>query len=136
MSQTNTLAHLVSQIQRLTKPNPAAACTTAGDGDIEREGGNEDPKEEADSNDLERGGVGLQSNNAIVTDPPGQFHMSRMQILSATNPPRLVINGATRVPTASPSQPRATPSPDQPLSTPPLVLIFEILIWIFFLRFD
>ncbi|GFY90486.1 plasma-membrane choline transporter family protein [Actinidia rufa] len=95
-------------------------------GDEEREeGGNEDPKEEAEANDLERGEVGIKSKNATITDPPMQFHMSRMQRLSDTNPLRLVINGATRVPTASPaqprvtpSQPRATPSPAQPLPTP------------------
>ncbi|XAR63474.1 hypothetical protein NMG60_11023418 [Bertholletia excelsa] len=52
--------------------------------------------------------------------------MSRMQGLSATNPLRLVMNSATRVPplsphprsTPSPAQSRATPSPAQPRATP------------------
>lgn len=75
--------------------------------------------------DLERGevpvGIPQAQDSSTRTNPPEQFHMSRMQRLSATNPLRLVINGATRVPTVPSSQPRAAPAPahaQPPLSTP------------------
>ncbi|XP_047314474.1 CTL-like protein DDB_G0274487 [Impatiens glandulifera] len=73
--------------------------------------------------DIERGevaGGGVNPTETTTTqiNPPGDVHMSRMQRLSATNPLRLVIDSNLRVPTLSPSQPRATNStPSQPRAT-------------------
>ncbi|KAF7153622.1 hypothetical protein RHSIM_Rhsim01G0126000 [Rhododendron simsii] len=98
------------------------------EGHIEDETEEEEEEEEEEDldivrDDLERGevpvGIPQAQDSSTRTNPPEQFHMSRMQRLSATNPLRLVINGATRVPTVPSSQPRAAPSPAQPpLSTP------------------
>ncbi|CAH1440519.1 unnamed protein product [Lactuca virosa] len=71
--------------------------------------------------DLEKGEVGFEEHQ----HPPRDVHMSRMQRLSATNPLRLVIDNATRVPptrgpTAAhhhpppPPQPQPQPPPTQP----------------------
>lgn len=79
--------------------------------------------------DVEKGEMGFESTQNVA---PREFQMSRMQRLSATNPLRLVINGATRVPSVNPpaqqqqqqqqQQPHhlhhPTPSPPMPRSTP------------------
>ncbi|KAL8266901.1 hypothetical protein R6Q59_004245 [Mikania micrantha] len=67
--------------------------------------------------DLEKGEMGV--------DPPLDLHMSKMQRLSATNPLRLVMEGATRVPpTHIPNRGPTTsaghhPPPPQPQPQPP-----------------
>ncbi|KAL6989715.1 hypothetical protein U1Q18_015466 [Sarracenia purpurea var. burkii] len=135
--QTTTAAAPVVLVRRryLTTPPQMGASELAVErenDDVEREErGNEDWKEDVRAEeDVENGDGGLEAH-ATQTNPPEHFHMSRLQRLSATNPLRLVINGATRVPrvptsrpratvTPPPAQPRATvtPPPAQPRSTP------------------
>lgn len=87
-------------------------------------------REEEELKDLEMGEVNIQKES-VQTHPPNEFHMSRMQRLSATNPLRLVMDNATRVASPTPAQPppprssaahpppraSATPSPPQPPPT-------------------
>ncbi|KAL2478326.1 Plasma-membrane choline transporter family protein [Forsythia ovata] len=73
----------------------------------------EGEEEEEESKDLEKGGMNFQEQ-AVQIKPPREFHMSRMQRLSATNPLRLVVENATRVASPSPFQQRQPrPSPFQ-----------------------
>ncbi|KAM4072829.1 hypothetical protein ACJW30_11G165500 [Castanea mollissima] len=82
-------------------------------------------KEEEEMKDVEKGEVGFQER-VVESNNYGEFQLSRMQMLNPSNPLRIVINSATRVPTASPSQrpsqPHAQPPPPpahaQPRSTP------------------
>ncbi|KAI3445067.1 hypothetical protein Pfo_001732 [Paulownia fortunei] len=76
-------------------------------------------KEDEELKDLEKGEMNI-GQESVQTHPPSEFHMSRMQRLSATNPLRLVINNATRVASPSPAQPppRPSPSPAQPPPRP------------------
>ncbi|KAL3814787.1 hypothetical protein ACJIZ3_016055 [Penstemon smallii] len=86
--------------------------------------------EEEEVEDLEKGEMNNfqnQESEPVQTHPPSEFHMSRMQRLSNTNPLNLVMNNATRVAFQSSSQsqpqsqpPRPSPSPNlqQPRSTP------------------
>lgn len=99
------------------------------------QGGNEEAEREERENgkggeglkDLEKGEVNIHKES-VQTYPPKEFHMSRVQRLSATNPLRLVIDNATRVASPSPAQtqpqphPRSVPPPlqqQQPPSPPP-----------------
>lgn len=78
-------------------------------------------KEEEEMKDVEKGEVGFQER-VVESNNYGEFQLSRMQRLNPSNPLRIVINSATRVPTASPSQrPFQPPSqrPSQPPSQPP-----------------
>lgn len=93
---------------------------------VERENGEEEErekeneKEDEELKDVEKGEMGFEEH-VTQNVPPREFQMSRMQRLSATNPLRLVINGGTRVPSASPSQQphhHPSPSPSVPRSTP------------------
>ncbi|KAG9149778.1 hypothetical protein Leryth_026490 [Lithospermum erythrorhizon] len=69
-------------------------------------------KENIEEKDLEKGEVGEHHL-------PRGFHMSKMQRLSATNPLRLVVEGATRVASPIPTNNhRAPPPPSQPLAYP------------------
>ncbi|KAH6784853.1 Plasma-membrane choline transporter family protein [Perilla frutescens var. hirtella] len=86
---------------------------------VERENG----EREAELKDLEMGEVNIQKES-VQTHPPNEFHMSRMQRLSATNPLRLVMDNATRVASPSPAHPpprssaAAQPPPPQPRGAP------------------
>ncbi|CAA3010449.1 CTL DDB_G0274487 [Olea europaea subsp. europaea] len=73
-----------------------------------------------ESKDLEKGGTNIQE--AVQIHHRREFHMSRMQKLSATNPLRLVVENGTRVASPSPLQhppPRPFASPPRPLQHPP-----------------
>ncbi|KAL0379852.1 UNVERIFIED_CONTAM: protein PNS1 [Sesamum angustifolium] len=92
--------------------------------------------DEEELKDLEKGEMNIEDQESVQIHPPTEFHMSRMQRLSATNPLRLVMNNATRVASPSPvhqpprrsssplqqqpppppqqAQPRSTPTPQQP----------------------
>lgn len=104
-----------------------------GDEERKEEEERENGKEEEELMDLEKGGRNIGEGEAVQIHPPNEFHMSRMQRLSATNPLRLVMNNATRVASPSPARttplhppppPRPSPSPSpsplqhQPRSTP------------------
>lgn len=92
----------------------------------EREGGREAEKER------ERGEMGFQAGGSYNHHPPPapapggggggghDFHMARMQRLSATNPLRLVMDSAIRVASPSPPQPprRSHPPPQPPRPSP------------------
>ncbi|KAL3530341.1 hypothetical protein ACH5RR_009663 [Cinchona calisaya] len=91
---------------------------------VQKEDGEEEKnrKEDEEMKDIEKGEE-LASQNEHQTR---EFHMSKMQRLSATNPLRLVIENATRVASPSPARahqppppPRPSPAPSsQPRSTP------------------
>lgn len=92
-------------------------------GGVEEEERRNEMGGEEELKDLEKGEVKIDQESVQI-HPPTEFHMSRMQRLSTTNPLRLVINNATRVASPSPSQlpPRPSPSPlqqqPQPRSIP------------------
>lgn len=88
---------------------------------VPRKGAEETVEEEEydeESKDLEKGGMNIQEQ-AVQIHPPTEFHMSRMQRLSATNPLRLVVENSTRV--ASPSPLRHPPPRPSPSVSPPPV---------------
>lgn len=93
----------------------------------------EKKKKEDELKDVEKGEFVVQEPE-INGQKPGDFHMARMQRLSATNPLRLVIENANRVASPSPahsqSHPsRPSPAPSQPRSTPtPQVSPSDILL--------
>lgn len=73
-------------------------------------------KEEIEVKDIEKGEIGAEESQQTR-----EFHMARMQRLSATNPLRIVVENATRVASASPVQPhpsRPSPAPSQSRSAP------------------
>ncbi|KAJ9558257.1 hypothetical protein OSB04_012871 [Centaurea solstitialis] len=76
----------------------------AGEPVLERgnEDGDDQHKEKGENKethkDLEKGEMGFEEHHQKQQQPPKDMHMSRMQRLSATNPLRLVIDNATRVP--------------------------------------
>lgn len=85
-------------------------------------------KEEEEMKDIEKGEVGgrdfASQNQQQQHQGTREFHMSRMQRLSATNPLRLVVENATRVASPSPAYqthhpPSARPSPSPAQSIPP-----------------
>ena len=80
-------------------------------------------KEEEEMKDVEKGEVGFHKG-VVENNNYGEFQLSRMQRLNPSNPLRIVINSATRVPTTSPSQPppphaRAQPPPPPARAQPP-----------------
>nr|POE81546.1 protein pns1 [Quercus suber] len=75
-------------------------------------------KEEEEMKDVEKGEVGFQER-VVESNNYGEFHLSRMQSLNPSNPLRIVINSATRVPTASPSQRPSQPPPRPAHAQPP-----------------
>lgn len=78
----------------------------------------EEEEYDEESKDLENGGVNIQER-AVQIHPPIEFHMSRMQRLSATNPLRLVVENSTRVASPSPLQ-HPPPRPAPSVSPPPV----------------
>ncbi|KAL0429217.1 UNVERIFIED_CONTAM: hypothetical protein Sradi_0547700 [Sesamum radiatum] len=87
----------------------------------EKERRNGKGSDEEELKDLEKGEMNIEDQESIQIHPPTEFHMSRMQRLSATNPLRLVINNATRVASPSPAHqpPRRSTSPLQQQPPPP-----------------
>ncbi|KAL0425665.1 UNVERIFIED_CONTAM: hypothetical protein Sradi_1101300 [Sesamum radiatum] len=77
--------------------------------------------DEEELKDLEKGEMNIEDQESVQIHPPTEFHMSRMQRLSATNPLRLVMNNATRVASPSPvhQPPRRSSSPLQQQPPPP-----------------
>ncbi|CAI9764991.1 unnamed protein product [Fraxinus pennsylvanica] len=72
----------------------------------------EEEEYDEESKDLEKGGMNFQEQ-AVQIHPPTEFHMSRMQRLSATNPLRLVVENSTRVASPPLQHPPPRPSPLQ-----------------------
>lgn len=109
---------------------------------MQGENGGGDEKEDGKMKDIEKGEAGVEvlggGNQQLQQQAgEGEFHVARMQRLSATNPLRLVVENATRAASPSPAHsqthhhnPRPTPSPansfprpspapsSQPRSTP------------------
>lgn len=88
---------------------------------MQRENGGGEEKEREKMKDIEIGEAGVEElggGNQQQQQQTGEFHVARMQRLSATNPLRLVVENATRVASPSPARsqthhhnPRPTPSP-------------------------
>lgn len=88
---------------------------------MQRENGGGEEKEKEKMKDIEKGEAGVEElggRNQQQQQQTGEFHVARMQRLSATNPLRLVVENATRVASPSPAHsqthhhnPRPTPSP-------------------------
>ena len=75
-------------------------------------------KEEEEMKDVEKGEVGFHKG-VVENNNYGEFQLSRMQRLNPSNPLRIVINSATRVPTTSPSQRPSQPPPPHARAQPP-----------------
>ena len=74
--------------------------------------------EEEEMKDVEKGEVGFHKG-VVENNNYGEFQLSRMQRLNPSNPLRIVINSATRVPTTSPSQRPSQPPPPHARAQPP-----------------
>ena len=74
--------------------------------------------EEEEMKDVEKGEVGFHKG-VVENNNYGEFQLSRMQRLNRSNPLRIVINSATRVPTTSPSQRPSQPPPPHARAQPP-----------------